>query len=285
LTGAARCAAMCPRRCSVNGEDQRHASDEGPSRGSALNVIKRFFSGLFGRRSADAPRAAAFAHFPFEVVETTGEQALAKWEELKTAGRGVPVIVGNAVDDVVESFSPENAAAPGISSLDEMLAAASAIRFPEDFLRMRREEEKTAAISDEELEEFQPDEGEWPAEAPAAPGLTVTYDLLTSQAHPRVYIVLVPTDDPTTIPAHLRWGGFNACRGRNITSRRCATGATATAQNSWAWICHVERSSRPKARHARGGAQAGAAAIRVLPRHRRPGRGHPQRIGRLADGA
>jgi len=144
-------------------------------------------------------------------VETTGEQALAKWEELKTAGRGVPVIVGNAIDDVVESFSPENAAASGIGSLDETLAAASAIRFPEDFLRMRREEEKAAAISDEELEEFQPDEGEWPAEAPAAPGLTVTYDLLTHQAHPRVYIVLVPTDDPTTIPAHLRWGGFNAC--------------------------------------------------------------------------
>ena len=34
-------------------------------------------------------------NFPFEIVETTGENALAKWEQLKAAGRGVPVVVGD----------------------------------------------------------------------------------------------------------------------------------------------------------------------------------------------
>ena len=39
----------------------------------------------------------------------------------------------------------------------------------------------------------------------------MTYDTLTGQPHRRVHIVVIPTDDPTTIPAYLRWGGFNDC--------------------------------------------------------------------------
>lgn len=29
----------------------------------------------------------------------------------------------------------------------------------------------------------------------------------------QVHIVVVPTDDPTAVPAYLRWGGWNACPG------------------------------------------------------------------------
>ena len=42
-------------------------------------------------------------------------------------------------------------------------------------------------------------------------GLSVADDLLTGKPLPKVYIGLVPTDDWTTIPAYLRWGGWNDC--------------------------------------------------------------------------
>ena len=173
-------------------------------------MIKRFFSGLFGARSnVNEPRVGVPSYFPFEVVETSGANALAKWEELKKAGRGVPVIVGNDFRDVAHVFDPGNAGVVEGMSVSESLVAARAIRFPEDFLKMRREAE--ADIPEDELAELQPEQGEWPVETPASPGLSVSYDVLTGQAHPCVYIVLVPTDDPTTIPAHLRWGNFNGC--------------------------------------------------------------------------
>jgi hypothetical protein len=172
-------------------------------------VVKGIFSRLFGQRPAEALRAVGFPHSPFEVVETTGEQAFARWQELKTAGRGVPVIVPD-IEYILEPFDPKYAMAGKIRPLDELLAAARAIRFPEDLLRMRREEEKAAGISDEERQEFQPDEGDWPTEVPPSPGLSVVYDG-TGEYDPRVYIILVPTDDPATIPAYLRWGGFNNC--------------------------------------------------------------------------
>ena len=37
---------------------------------------------------------STFADFPYEIVETSGENALARWEELKKAGRGSPVVLG-----------------------------------------------------------------------------------------------------------------------------------------------------------------------------------------------
>jgi hypothetical protein len=64
---------------------------------------------------------------------------------------------------------------------------------------------------DSEGEEHEPPLGEWPTSTSDSPGLSVAYDILTHQPLPEVYIVLVPTDDPTTVPAHLHWGGWNAC--------------------------------------------------------------------------
>jgi hypothetical protein len=42
-------------------------------------------------------------------------------------------------------------------------------------------------------------------------GLTVAQDVLTGKPLPKVYIGLAPTNDWTTIPAYLRWGGWNDC--------------------------------------------------------------------------
>jgi hypothetical protein len=56
----------------------------------------------------------------------------------------------------------------------------------------------------------QPPVGEWPAEPSPSVGLTVAMKYgLTFM--PNVYISLIPTDDWTTVPAHLRWGGWNDC--------------------------------------------------------------------------
>src|SRR5262249_55916446 len=114
-------------------------------------------------------RTKALANFSFEIVETNGESALAKWEELKTAGRGVPVVIGKDIEGILEPFFPGQHPTP--RPVEETLAAANAIRFPEGLSKMRRDEtaaaletlRKLGASVDIELDEHEPSLGEWPA--------------------------------------------------------------------------------------------------------------------------
>jgi hypothetical protein len=62
-----------------------------------------------------------------------------------------------------------------------------------------------------EPEEYEPPLGEWPTEPSYSPGLSVVGDFATRKPRSNVQIALIPTDDPTTIPAHLHWGHWNAC--------------------------------------------------------------------------
>lgn len=169
---------------------------------------------------ADDWRTKALAKFPFEIVEVGGDEALAQWQELKTAGRGVPVVIGD-IDRVLEFFLPAQDATP--RPVREILAAADAIRFPDDLDKMRREMEalglemlrkldpSAALESEEEDPRWAPPLGEWPTEVAKSPGLAVAHDVLSDSPLPKVHIVLVATDDPTTVPAHLRLGGWNEC--------------------------------------------------------------------------
>jgi hypothetical protein len=188
-------------------------------------MLRRFFSNLFGSRSErkaqtitrarrlEERRMTALANSPFEIVETTGENALAKWEELKSAGRGIPVVVGLKVENILTPFHP--------LPVNEVLAAASAINFPEDLFMMRGEEGARALAAlrkmnpaievDDEEQEARLLEGDWPAQASGSPGLSVACDLRTRKPMAKVYIVLVPTEDPTTVPAYLHFGNWNAC--------------------------------------------------------------------------
>jgi hypothetical protein len=161
----------------------------------------------------------ALANFSFERVEVRGEDALATWEALKTAGRGVPVVVGN-LESLLNPFGPGYF--ERLKPVQETIAAANAIRFPQDLVKMRRDEDVAATeglrklgisldFEDEEDGEYEPPLGEWPASPSRAPGLSVAYNIRTDQPLPKVHIVLVPTDDPTTVPAHLQWGNWNAC--------------------------------------------------------------------------
>jgi hypothetical protein len=59
--------------------------------------------------------------------------------------------------------------------------------------------------------EHEPQVGEWPSTPPESPGLSVTLDLRSQKPLRTTHIVLVPTKDWTTVPAHLHWGGWNDC--------------------------------------------------------------------------
>jgi hypothetical protein len=164
----------------------------------------------------DEWQTKALADFPFEIVETSGETAFAQWEALKAAGRGVPVVVGN-IGGILEPFATDRSETR--RSVQEMLAAANSIHLPEGLLQMRREKlvaalemlRKLDPSAGSEEEEHEAPLGEWPTATSESPRLSVSYDILTGQPLPKVHIVLVPTDDPTTIPAHLHWGHWNDC--------------------------------------------------------------------------
>jgi len=175
-------------------------------------------------------RERAIASFPFERVEVAGDRALAQWEQLHAAGRGSAVVLGEdeEIRALMDLFSDT---APRVT-VAEILAAADRIRHPEDLLaaqaleransltHMKRfietQEEAARAAMLRDLEQDgprEPEVGEWPDEAPASVGLSVAFDILSKRPLERVHIALIPTDDWTTIPAHLFWGGWNACPG------------------------------------------------------------------------
>ncbi|HUD89284.1 MAG TPA: DUF4253 domain-containing protein [Xanthobacteraceae bacterium] len=161
-------------------------------------------------------RTQALANFPFEIVETSGENAFAKWQQLKAAGRGAPVVVGTDVGNVLEPFHPQWPVARRLVA--GCLSAASAIKFPEDLLTMRWQEREAALAALREAQsayrfedEHEPPLGEWPTTEFSSPGLSIAHDLMTGEPFPKVHIVLVPTDDSSTIPAHLHWGSWNEC--------------------------------------------------------------------------
>ena len=159
-----------------------------------------------------------FANFPYEVVETSGENALATWEELRNAGRGVPVVLGeDNLDNLLLPFDPRERARQ--KSVEEILAAAEAIDFPDGLRRHRRDEhakamaylKKIGSAMGFRYEESEAPLGDWPTDPWHATGLTVTYDLAAQQSKPTAHIGLIPTDDPTAIPAYMHWGNWNAC--------------------------------------------------------------------------
>jgi hypothetical protein len=203
------------------------------------------------RRAEREFRRRALEHFPFELVETTGSRALSTWKKLRSKGRGVPVVLGcdddeHRIDNLLIPFAPDKES--GLSAprpMDEILKAAANIRFPADLVAFRKaeSEESTRALRDLsgskpdaplpsvvvtdgrtsrtldreetiaafESSEQEPPIGNWPTERHRSMGLSVARDVLSEKRCGTVRIALVPTDDWTTVPAHLRWGGWNGC--------------------------------------------------------------------------
>jgi hypothetical protein len=159
-----------------------------------------------------------FANFPYEIVETTGEHALATWEELKGAGRGAPVVLGeDELENLLCPFDPMNR--ERLESVERILAAAEAIRFPDDLRKFRRQQAAETmvylgqidSVADFKDEAREPSLGEWPVERAYGGGLSVVDDFRTRQPKAVARIALIPTDDSAEIPAYMRWGNWNMC--------------------------------------------------------------------------
>lgn len=189
----------------------------------------------------------ALDKFPLKLIETTGDKALAKWQELKAAGQGSPIILAGdetgALGNMLNPFGPDAPEEP--APVDDILRLAAGIEFPADLVKQRKAESEfflqqfkkdlaakpdmslpsiiqtdgvtTRTLSREEVlaaMESEPEEpplGEWPAKPEPSIGLTVARNILTGVPLPKVYVGVAPTDDWTTIPAYLRWGGWNEC--------------------------------------------------------------------------
>lgn len=197
---------------------------------------------------AEAWRREAIDGFPFELVETSGRDALSTWETLRGEGRGSPVVLGAEEDlaRVAEQrlyFSTE-----GQESPEDLLKKTEGLEHPEGLrsfiklerarskallLRLRDQEpnpsaggltitgpEGTRHLSFEEAidyfletmeEDPEPEIGRWPNRPAVSAGLSVARETISDRPFDKVYIAVLPTEDSTTIPIHLRWGNWNAC--------------------------------------------------------------------------
>ncbi len=202
------------------------------------------------KRRMEEYRQQALAQFPLKLIETTGDQALAKWQELKASGQGTPVVLGgedemHPFDNLLTPFGPNGPNVPSRQSVDDILRAAARIKFPDDLAARKAADSATAlsrfraelaanpdmplpqiietkdgkrraytrdeTVAAMEARPHDPPLGDWPASPDTSLGLSVAYDILKNTPLPKVYIGLAPTDDWTTIPAYLRWGGWNDC--------------------------------------------------------------------------
>jgi hypothetical protein len=195
-------------------------------------------------RRIEAARRDALANFPFQRIEASGDSALAEWRRAKREGFA-PVIVGKDEDleRVVELFTPELGGMPWRSA-SEILDAATRLTHPESLVAEREAAERRA-------QEFLKSRGIVPTEGallnvmqtigpdtqagsayvldvlnsfvspelprfeipqdPEIAGLSVIVDYRTGRPATKANLVVIPTDDWTTVPAHLNWGGWNEC--------------------------------------------------------------------------
>lgn len=163
----------------------------------------------FGAIGTPIDLAALKAMIGYPVEEVEGAKAFARWEALRAAGQGYPVIVGDA--DAL-SFLGEQIGFDDREDPQAILARAAALQWPQAIFDARRREREAiaAAYPSEEIEED--DEamvGEWPDKAPDAPQLTTNEDILSGKPYRACYIVIFPAQNSWEVPAYANWGGWN----------------------------------------------------------------------------
>lgn len=149
-----------------------------------------------GSGGAAIPPAIA-AGLPFEFVAVPGREAVAERERLLARGDITPVILGDATDvaPFVDQLGGREADVPGILHDAERL----------DLARWR--EARIARAPD--LYVLPP--APWPTDEPARAELSVPLEVLTRRPKRTVLIGLLPTTRSWEAPAHLCYGGWNAC--------------------------------------------------------------------------
>jgi len=80
-------------------------------------------------------RRKAMEQFPLKLIEAPGDQALAKWQELKSAGQGTPVVLGGDDDrgsfnNLFTPFGPNGPSMATPPSVEDILNRLPASSFP-----------------------------------------------------------------------------------------------------------------------------------------------------------
>lgn len=196
-----------------------------------------------GREAAARQPAFDAEAFPFPLVTVGGAQAMATWRRLKAEGKGSPVILGDdqSLARLIEGADTGNKPA-------EILRMAAGLSMPGDLLKERArqraasdayyrgqaglpkpsvvvvgEDGRSRTLTDAEVEATraedaqEPELGKWPDDRDAIAFTSPTSAVplaaygLKGQPLTRVHIALIPTADPTEIPAYLRFGNWNDC--------------------------------------------------------------------------
>ena len=203
------------------------------------------------RKRCEEAVEQSIAAFPYQRVEAKGTEALATWEGLRvTQPRSSPVVVGGLEEfkRIVEGATAWPGR-PAQRTPAQIIEIADRLHHPEDLYRqherdvaemrerieqLKREKPALAPPPKFELPDFlkeafggkfvsgdgmiesarpwgEPQIGEWPIEPVGAPELSVATETLTGAPLDKAQIVILPTDDPSTIPAYLHWGHWNGC--------------------------------------------------------------------------
>jgi hypothetical protein len=194
-------------------------------------VVKGLLAGLAGLLASGHPRAQALApeiRVPrirtlspdyarvkampgYRIEAVPGARALARWEELRAAGEGYPVIIGDAevlntvLEAVVDHDRPQIAAT---------LAKAESLAWPQalmDFKDRTREALAEEYASGEIEEAPQPELGLWPARPEAATEPATPFDPWNGAPFDPCYILMVPARHGWEVPAYTSWGAWNEC--------------------------------------------------------------------------
>jgi len=153
---------------------------------------------------------------PFQRHAVPGDRVFAAWQQLRVAGDGYPIIVG---DDESLARLAEGLAFDDRES-GEILEAAAALQMPEAMAARRRQEHDEAVDylrsvgqepDGEEMDE--PPTGDWPAHAPelGVDGPLLAIGVLAQRPLDRANILVIPAASGPEVPAHLRYGNWNEC--------------------------------------------------------------------------
>jgi hypothetical protein len=141
--------------------------------------------------------------FPLETVH--GSKALEAYDRLRAEGRGTPVILGH--DEALHHLAERLAHLSAGDTAQSIGRIADATPFPDAWREKRRQD---FATLDQYEDDVSVTGGAWPEQV-SPQHFSQHLDLLTQKPLERVHIALLPTRDPSLIPACLHFGGWNEC--------------------------------------------------------------------------
>jgi hypothetical protein len=145
--------------------------------------------------------------FPFPVHVAPADQAMAVYDAIKGKGEGLPLFLGGA-DDVANLAHMADLAAKEPAIVADTLAMAAAFRFPKECWNFA---DGTIPEVHDDIAELRASPGTWPDRVEAQTALPALIDLKTGQPRTDIRIAIIPTHENAAIPAHLNFGGWNAC--------------------------------------------------------------------------